>query len=162
MTERDTLFLFWRQNIGRKNIVWQVCDKGPAGIGRLRGTVAVGQNIVNGNDPQRAAQAKNGKKTPENAVFGPFSTQNRDFRPPNRLFRIFGPFFEEIFTQRRKDAKRLAARKDGEFRQRLSAQFSRFLPSACHRRSSFMMSRVVQPRMKSRISAKSAPTWSVK
>ena len=68
MTERDTLFLFWRQNIGRKNIVWQVCDKGPAGIGRLRGTVAVGQNIVNGNDPQRAAQAKNGKKTPENAV----------------------------------------------------------------------------------------------
>ena len=59
-------------------------------------TIGFGQNIVNGNEPQRAAQAKNGPKTPENAVFGPFLTQNRDFRPPNRPFSAFRPVFRRI------------------------------------------------------------------
>ena len=71
-------------------------------------TIGFRQKLVNGNEPQRAAQVKIGEKSPKNVVFWPFSTQNRDFRPENRHFRIFGPFFDEILTLRHKVAKDLA------------------------------------------------------
>ena len=49
-------------------------------------TIGFRQKIVNGNEPQRAAQVKNGEKPSENAVFGPFRAPKSRFSAQNRPF----------------------------------------------------------------------------
>ena len=47
-------------------------------------TIGFRQKIVNGNEPQRVAQVKNGQKPPENAVFGLFRAPKSRFSAKNR------------------------------------------------------------------------------